>query len=124
MTAALEGTRGVDLRESIARAREGTERVLEIVRDLKMLSRVHEEPLETLYVQAHFLRQGVGSLLLAAAEALARRRVNRRLWLTVNATNCRAIAFYDRKGYTKIGTAYFVLGTARYENHVLAGPDV
>jgi GNAT superfamily N-acetyltransferase len=79
--------------------------------------------LQTLYVQEHFLRQGVGSLLLAAAEALARSRAKSRLWLTVNATNCRAIAFYDWKGYTKIGTAYFVLGTERYENHVLAGPD-
>ena len=80
--------------------------------------------LQTLYVQEHFLRQGVGSLLLAAAEALARRRANSRLWLTVNVHNSRAITFYDRKGYTKVGTAYFVLGTERYENHVLAGPDV
>jgi ribosomal protein S18 acetylase RimI-like enzyme len=80
--------------------------------------------LQTLYVQEHFLGQGVGSLLLAAAEALARSRANSRLWLTVNATNSRAIAFYDRKGYAKVGTAYFVLGTERYENHVLAGPNV
>src|SRR5262245_29897424 len=79
--------------------------------------------LQTLYVQEHFLRQGVGSLLLAVAEAWARSRAKSRLWLTVNATNSRAIAFYDRKGYVKIGTAYFVLGTERYENHVLAGPD-
>jgi ribosomal protein S18 acetylase RimI-like enzyme len=79
--------------------------------------------LRTLYVQEHFLRQGAGSLLLAAAEDVARRRANSRLWLTVNATNDRAIAFYDRKGYAKVGTAYFVLGTERYENHVLAGPD-
>ena len=48
-----------------------------------------------------------------AAEALARSRANSRLWLTVNATNNRAIAFYDRKGYAKVGTAYFVLGTER-----------
>ena len=48
-----------------------------------------------------------------AAEALARSRANSRLWLTVNATNNRAIAFYDRKGYAKVGTAYFVRGTER-----------
>jgi ribosomal protein S18 acetylase RimI-like enzyme len=79
--------------------------------------------LQTLYVQEHFLGRGVGSLLLAAAEALARSRANSRLWLTVHATNSRAIAFYDRKGYAHVGTAYFVLGAERYENHVLAGPD-
>jgi two-component system cell cycle sensor histidine kinase/response regulator CckA len=33
-----------DLRESLARAREGTDRVLEIVGDLKMLSRLNEPP--------------------------------------------------------------------------------
>jgi len=33
-----------DLRESLARAREGTDRVLEIVRDMKMLSRVDGAP--------------------------------------------------------------------------------
>ena len=79
--------------------------------------------LQTLYVQEHFLGQAVGSLLLEAAEALARHRANSRLWLTVNVTNSRAIAFYARKGYAKVGTAYFVLGTERHENHVLAGPD-
>jgi GNAT superfamily N-acetyltransferase len=79
--------------------------------------------LQTLYVQEHFLGKGVGSLLLAAAEALARRRANSRLWLTVHATNSRAIAFYDRKGSVTVGTAYCVLGTGRHENHVLAGPD-
>jgi GNAT superfamily N-acetyltransferase len=78
--------------------------------------------LQTLYVQAHFLGQGVGARLLATAEAWARRRAHSRLWLTVNVTNSRAIAFYDRKGYIKIGTAYFILGTERHENHVLAGP--
>jgi ribosomal protein S18 acetylase RimI-like enzyme len=45
------------------------------------------------------------------------------LWLTVNAKNDRAIAFYARQGYTKVGTAYFVLGEGRHENHVLIGRD-
>ena len=36
-----------------------------------------------------------------AAEALARSRANCRLWLTVHATNNRAIAFYDRPSRSK-----------------------
>jgi len=73
--------------------------------------------LQTLYVQAHFLGHGVGKALIAAAEEVAQSA----LWLTVNAKNDRAIAFYARQGYEKVGTTYFVLGEGRHENHVLVG---
>ncbi len=79
--------------------------------------------LQTLYVQENFIGHGVGTLLLRAAEAKARQRSNGALWLTVNAKNARAIAFYARHGYTMIGTTYFALGEGRHENHVLIGPN-
>jgi ribosomal protein S18 acetylase RimI-like enzyme len=79
--------------------------------------------LHTLYVQEHFVGRGVGKSLLQAIEAEAREQSNAPLWLMVNAKNSRAIAFYRHQGYSKIGTAYFVLGEGRYENHVLIGPD-
>jgi diamine N-acetyltransferase len=77
--------------------------------------------LQTLYVQEHFTGRGIGKLLLRAAEARARERLNSVLWLKVNATNARAIAFYEHQRYTKVGTTYFVVGEGRYENHVLIG---
>jgi ribosomal protein S18 acetylase RimI-like enzyme len=79
--------------------------------------------LQTLYVQEHFAGQGVGKALLQAAEAKTREQSGRPLWLTVNAKNARAIAFYERQAYSKVGTAYFVLGEGRHENHVLIGRD-
>ena len=79
--------------------------------------------LQTLYVQEHFLGRGVGKLLLRAAEARARQQSNAVLWLTVNAMNAKAIAFYADRGYQKVGTTYFVLGDGRHENYVLIGPD-
>jgi diamine N-acetyltransferase len=75
--------------------------------------------LATLYVQEHFTGQGVGTALLAQAQTLAWQRTQQALWLTVNAQNARAIAFYAARGYSKVGTAWFVLGQARHENHVL-----
>jgi len=75
--------------------------------------------LQTLYVQAHFAGRGLGSLLLKQAEAAAALQGHGRLWLKVNAMNHRAIAFYAHHGYTRVGTAYFELGAARHENHVL-----
>jgi ribosomal protein S18 acetylase RimI-like enzyme len=79
--------------------------------------------LQTLYVQEHFIGQGIGRSLLEAAEAKARKQCGAPLWLSVNAQNARAIAFYARQGYSKVGTTYFVLGQGRYENHVLVGAD-
>lgn len=79
--------------------------------------------LETLYVQEHFLGYGVGKSLLQAAEAKAHTHASSALWLTVNAKNARAIAFYAHLGYTKIGTTYFALGEGRHENHVLIGRE-
>ena len=77
--------------------------------------------LGTLYVQEHFIGQGIGRLLLQAAETEALERAASPLWLTVNAKNARAIAFYARQGYANLGTTHFVLGKAHHENHVLLG---
>ena len=79
--------------------------------------------LATLYVLEHFARQGVGSALLAQAQALAWQYTHQPLWLTINAQNTRAVAYYAAHRYTKIGTAWFVLGAGRHENHVLVAPD-
>ncbi|OYU30821.1 MAG: GNAT family N-acetyltransferase [Comamonadaceae bacterium PBBC2] len=77
--------------------------------------------LETLYVQAHFLGQGIGSALLRQAESMARVHApaDSGLWLTVNARNARAMRFYTAHGYQKTGTHVFMLGGVGHENHVL-----
>lgn len=81
--------------------------------------------LQTLYVQAHFLGEGVGHRLLQEAQTrtLALSKAGQ-LWLSVNAKNARAITFYARQGYEKIGTTYFLLGAGRHENHVLVSPGL
>ena len=79
--------------------------------------------LATLYVQEHFAGKGVGSALLAMAEALAAEHAGKPLWLTVNAKNNRAIAFYAKHGYTKIGVTQFRLGERDHENHVFVGSN-
>lgn len=77
--------------------------------------------LATLYVQAHFIGKGAGSALLKHAEAVAVQRTGHPLWLKVNARNNKAIAFYARRGYNRIGVAYFSLGGNEHENLVLIG---
>lgn len=77
--------------------------------------------LQTLYVQEHFVGQGVGRQLLGVAEEMARTQTGFPLWLTVNVHNARAIGFYRRHGYTARGMTDFVLGDQRHENHVFIG---
>jgi ribosomal protein S18 acetylase RimI-like enzyme len=79
--------------------------------------------LQTLYVQEHFVGQGIGKLLLQTAESMARSRSLSPLWLTVNVHNSNAIAFYTRQNYMKVGTTYFALGERRHENHILIGSE-
>lgn len=78
--------------------------------------------LQTLYVQEHFVRQGIGRRLLEVAQSHAHTVAGCPLWLTVNAQNTNAIAFYQRMGYCQVGTAYFTVGQGQHENHVLVGP--
>ncbi|MFM2066931.1 MAG: hypothetical protein RLZZ584_1840 [Pseudomonadota bacterium] len=82
----------------------------------------HRAELRTLYVQEHALRRGIGTRLLHAASAWAQQHTGAPPWLSVNARNARALAFYARHGHVRVGTLHFVLGQGRHENHVLVGP--
>ncbi|MES2948925.1 MAG: GNAT family N-acetyltransferase [Pseudomonadota bacterium] len=79
--------------------------------------------LATLYVQEHFARAGLGSKLLALGLGLARERgAGSRLWLTVNAQNAHALAFYRKHGFVQAGTTQFSFGGESHLNHVLLEP--
>jgi len=79
--------------------------------------------LSTLYVQEPFVGKGVGHALLSQAEQWAKQCANTSIWLTVNSRNGRAISFYVKHGYTKLGITHFELGNEKYENLVLGGRD-
>ncbi|WP_374599867.1 N-acetyltransferase family protein [Niveibacterium sp.] len=80
---------------------------------------LHTE-LETLYVQAHSHGQGIGrALLVEARSAAARGNGSSAIWLTVNARNDRAIAFYQRQGFVEIGETDFMLGGTPHRNLVM-----
>ena len=73
---------------------------------------------ERLYVQERFAARGIGTVLLARAEALAAREGMRRIWLTVWAGNDRALAFYPRRGYRDDGPATYTFEGESYENRM------
>lgn len=74
--------------------------------------------LKTLYVQAHFSGQGLGTALLHQAERLAADR-QQPLWLSVNAQNNKAMQFYHQHQYQQHGEIFFDLGQSRHKNWVM-----
>jgi len=85
----------VRLREGPAPASVSGARPLEIVR---------------LYARQAFIGRGVGAALMHASLAEAAQRGCDTVWLDVWEHNPRAIAFYGRWGFRKVGTAVFPLG--------------
>jgi len=67
-----------------------------------------------LYVHPRFQGSGVGSALLAAAEA------DGPVWLTAWSRNANALAFYAARGYARLGTVPYAVEDRVYENYVLA----
>lgn len=75
--------------------------------------------LDRLYVLARFGGQGIGTLLLRHAEALAARQGVTTLWLTAWVGNHHALAFYARRGYDDAGATTYRFQDEQYENRVL-----
>jgi len=71
------------------------------------------EPIELLrfYVDRPWQGRGVARLLMEAVFAAARGRGAGSVWLCVWQENPRAIAFYEREGFLRVGTQDFLLGT-------------
>jgi ribosomal protein S18 acetylase RimI-like enzyme len=78
-------------------------------------------PLEimTLYVQPRHQSSGRGSALLQRAADHCRSMGGERVWLKVNTENGRAVEFYLRHGFKKIGSTHFRIADSAYENFVM-----
>ena len=72
-----------------------------------------------IYVLHRFQGSGVGMRLMKEAVTFAARAGSRRLLLGVYKKNDRAIAFYERFGFTRVGTRRFRVGHNDYDDLIL-----
>jgi ribosomal protein S18 acetylase RimI-like enzyme len=79
----------------------------------------HDIELKRIYLFSRFQRSGAGSLLFERALAAAREAGKTRLLLGVHAENARALAFYRKNGFEKVGVRTFQIGTTVYDDLVL-----
>jgi ribosomal protein S18 acetylase RimI-like enzyme len=78
--------------------------------------------LKRLYVSRAWHGRGVAGALMDSALDAARARGARTLWLGVWERNPRAVAFYRKYGFTRVGEHTFVLGTDPQTDWVLVRP--
>jgi ribosomal protein S18 acetylase RimI-like enzyme len=78
--------------------------------------------LKRLYVARAWHGQGVAQALMNAALDAARGRGAQTLWLGVWERNPRAVAFYRKYGFTRVGEHTFVLGADVQTDWLLARP--
>lgn len=76
--------------------------------------------LHQIYVLERARSGGVGAALMTAVVAEAHARGAASLWLGVWSQNPRAVRFYERNGFTIVGSHVFVLGTDAQRDHVMA----
>ena len=66
--------------------------------------------------------RGVAQVLMVAATGAARGCHAETVWLGVCERNARAVAFYTKFGFVRVGEHDFVLGSDRQTDWLLAGP--
>ena len=74
------------------------------------------------YLDKEFIGKGIGASLMLLVHAEALRLGARTLWLSVYDRNVRAVRFYERFGFTKVGGKEFLFGGRVYIDPVYSAP--
>lgn len=77
-----------------------------------------EMEISTFYVQPRHQGKGIGKHLLDAALQHCHENRIQSVWLTTNAENDPAIAFYLARGFEQVGETHFRIGDQGYLNNV------
>lgn len=77
-----------------------------------------EMEISTFYVQPRHHGKGIGKRLLGAALQHCRENEAESVWLTTNAENDPAIAFYLAQGFEHVGETHFRINDQGYLNNV------
>ncbi len=80
----------------------------------------HPVELQRFYVESAFQGRGLAQQLMSVCVDQAREWGCDALWLGVWERNPRAIAFYEKSGFRKVGRQYFTVGSDRQHDFVMA----
>ncbi|MEC6748161.1 N-acetyltransferase [Marinilactibacillus sp. XAAS-LB27] len=66
--------------------------------------------IERIYLKKDFQELGLGTYLINKAEAVAREKNKSKIWLGVWEKNEKALIFYQKKGFSRVGQHSFFMG--------------
>ena len=75
--------------------------------------------IERIYVLSKYQGEGLGALLMDKAISTARERDKEYIWLGVWEKNEKALVFYKKHGFHKIGEHSFVIGSDIQTDHLM-----
>jgi diamine N-acetyltransferase len=75
--------------------------------------------LQRFYVDQVEHGRGVAQILMSATRVFASQRGAKHVWLGVWERNARGRAFYQKMGFTDVGSHYFIVGSDRQTDRVL-----
>jgi GNAT superfamily N-acetyltransferase len=82
----------------------------------------HPMRLARIYIDTPYLGRGLGSTLMEHCTRECRRRGHDVLWLGVWEQNRKAIAFYERWGFRRVGSEIFDVGGDKQRDAILTLP--
>jgi len=88
----------------------------------EQIDSIAQMELQKIYVLSYYHGIGAGAALMQAAINLANQIKPDFLWLDTHITNTKAIRFYEKNGFTKVGKHYFMIGEQTFEYHLMALP--
>lgn len=75
--------------------------------------------IERIYLAKAFQNQGHGNILMNKAVEIANQHRMKYIWLGVWENNARALRFYKRNGFYKIGMHGFVMGEEKQTDYIM-----
>ena len=78
--------------------------------------------LQKIYVLPYYHGSGAGPALIDAVLGLADEVCPDYIWLDTHITNSKAIRFYEKYGFQKVGKYYFMIGSQIFEYHLMSLP--
>jgi len=88
--------------------------------DLPVAADAQDCEIKRIYVFSRFHGSGIAKEMMEVAIAHARTLGKKRILLGVNNENSRAIGFYSKMGFEKIGTRHFTVGSEVHDDFIMA----
>src|SRR5438552_18921374 len=88
----------------------------------EQIESIAQMELQKIYVLSYYHGSGAGAALMQAVLDLADEICPDYLWLDTHINNIKAIRFYEKNGFQKIGKYYFTIGAQTFEYHLMSLP--